>query len=506
MIKSLVGKFVWWERPWMWKLALVLMLLAGIGIRMVNLTDPPLDFNPTRQLFSALKARGMYYQAETSAPADKRLLAIALGQTGTVEPPVLETIVAQTYRIAGEHLWIPRMYSILFWVLGGLGLFLLIREFASTGAAIIGTLVYLFVPCGIIASRAFMPDPLMVMLIIFSLLALFRWQNSGSWKWALTFGVLAGVCIFVKNVAVFMIVGAFAGVILGGRGLKRSLRDAQVWVMGGLLVLPTLIYTVATLVTGTYTSLLALRFFPKMWLDPAFYFSWQNLMSNATGFGLWVAAIVGVFLADKKRERPLLLGLWIGYVLLGFTFPYHFTTHDYYQLPLIPIVALSLAPLVRLVFEHFFKRNPGLFPRLVLICLVLFGVMVNAWYARARLEVTSHYDEPAFWQEVGDKLGHNAAVIGLTADYGYRLAYWGWQGSSAWFTSADINVRYMAGQNIDVAKLFAEDTAGKQYFVVTSFGELDAQPVIKNLLYADYPIYAQTDEYIIFDLQHPLTH
>jgi 4-amino-4-deoxy-L-arabinose transferase-like glycosyltransferase len=505
MKKLYLRYFVFRDRPWMWKTVLVLMLLAGFAIRMYDLTNPPLDIASTRQLFSALKARGMYYQYVTDVPESKRQMAISLGDVGAVEPPVLETIVSQTYRLTGEYLWIARIYSSLFWVLGGLALFLLIREFTSTGAAIIGTLVYLFVPYGIIASRIFMPDPLMVALIIYSVWTLFRWQNTSRWKWAILYGIFSGLAIFVKNVAVFMVVGAFVGVILGTRGLKRSIRDPQVWVMGVLLVLPAVIYTIYAARTGSLGAQLAMRFFPQMWLDPAFYFSWQNLMSSATGFGVWMAGIVGVFLADKQRERPLLLGLWIGYIIFGFTFPYHFTTHDYYHLPIIPIAALSLAPLVKVVFDRFFERNPGLFLRLVLVVLVLFGVAVQSWYARARLASFDYNNEPPFWAEIGDKLGHTASVIGLTQDYGYRLAYWGWQGSSSWYTTADIAVRYMAGQNIDLAQKFTDDIAGKQYFLVTMFGEFNNQPVIKDLLYSHYPIFAQTDEYVIFDLQHPLS-
>jgi 4-amino-4-deoxy-L-arabinose transferase-like glycosyltransferase len=130
---------------------------------------------------------------------------------GIVEPPLLENIVAQTYRLTGEHIWIGRIYSSFFWVIAGLALFLLIREFASTSAAMVGTLFYLFVPFGVIASRAFMPDPLMVCLIIFTLWALFRWQNTSSWKWAILFGIFAGAALFVKNLSSFVIVGGFAG-------------------------------------------------------------------------------------------------------------------------------------------------------------------------------------------------------------------------------------------------------------------------------------------------------
>jgi 4-amino-4-deoxy-L-arabinose transferase-like glycosyltransferase len=505
-MKNLIfRRIIFRERAWVWKLSLALVLLAGFGLRMVNLTNPPLDFAPTRQLFSALKARGMYYQYVTNAPAWQREAATSLGDTGDVEPPVLETIVSQTYRLTGEYIWIGRVYSSLFWILGGLALFLLIKEFASTSTAMIGTLFYLFVPFGVIASRAFMPDPLMVALIIYSLWALFRWQNTNSWKWAIIFGLFAGVTLFVKNLSVFFVVGGFAGVLLGWRGLKRSICDPKVWVMASLLVAPVLIYTVYGMLKLNMSGQLALRFFPAMWKDPAFYFRWAYIVNWNIGWGATLLAAISVFLADPKRERPLLLGLWIGYFIFGMAFPYHFFTHDYYQLPFIPIVAISMAPALRLIFERFHDRSPGFFPRLVLAGVVLVGVAIPAWYSRVQIVGSDYRNEPAFWTEIGDKLGHGPGVIGLTQDYGYRLAYWGWQGSTAWLTSADIGVRYMAGQDVDVMERFKQDTAGKKYFLVTMFGELDNQPVVKELLYSHYTIFAQTDEYVIFDLEQPLS-
>ncbi len=501
--KKMLAKIMLHERLWMWKIILALMLLGAFGLRMVNLTNPPLDFASTRQLFSALKARGMYYQYATDVPETTRQLAISLGNTGIVEPPVFETLVAQTYRLAGEHLWIARIYSSLFWVLGGLALFLLISEFASSGPALIGTLFYLFLPFGVIASRTFLPDPLMVALIIFSLWALFRWQNTASWKWAIIFGVLAGLSLFIKNYSAFFIIGGFAGVILGIRGLKRSFRDPQVWTMGILLVLPVLAFMLYGMWKLNMGSQFALRFFPQMWKDPAFYFRWAFTVNVDVSLAVTLFAALGIFLAGP-RERPLIIGLWIGYLLFGMTFAYHIYTHDYYQLPLIPIVAISLAPGVRAILDRFRERNRGVPGRLGLAIIVLTGIAVPSWYTRDLIVQSDYRNEPAFWKEVGDKLGHIPNVVGLTQDYGYRLAYWGWQGSTAWFTSEDIGLRYLAGQDVDVLKNFQEDTAGKKYFLVTMFGELDKQPQVKDLLYQNYPIQAQTDEYIIFDLEHPL--
>jgi Dolichyl-phosphate-mannose-protein mannosyltransferase len=503
MKRNIFGK-VSFDRPWLWKAFLAVALLASFGLRMINLQDPPLDFASTRQLFSALKARGIYYEYVTNVPAATRKQAISLGDVGIVEPPLLENIVAQTYRLTGEHIWIGRIYSSFFWVIAGLALFLLIREFASTSAAMIGTLFYLFVPFGVIASRAFMPDPLMVCLIIFTLWALFRWQNTSSWKWAILFGIFAGAALFVKNLSSFVIVGGFAGVILGARGLRRSFRELQVWIMGVLMVLPVGIYTLYGIFKLNMAGQFALRFFPKMWVDPAFYFRWAYTDNIDIGWAAVLLAALSIFLADRKRERPLLIGMWVGYFLFGMIFSYNFFTHDYYQLSFIPVVAISMAPGLRAFFERFFEDSPGLVPRLALTAIVLVGIAVPAWYSRAQIVNANYYDEPKFWAGIGDKLGHDGGVIGLTEDYGYRLAYWGWQGADNWFTSADIGLRYLAGQNIDLLKTFKHDTAGKKYFLVTMFGELDQEPAVKNLLYKNYPIFAQGQYYVIFDLQHPL--
>ena len=87
--------------------------------------------------------------------------------------------------------------------------------------------------------------------------------------------------------------------------------------------------------------------------------------------------------------------MWIGYLLFGMTFSYYFFTHDYYQLSFIPVVAISMAPGLRLFFERFFEHSPGLFPRLVLTAVVLVGVAVPAWYARDQIVQASITIEPA---------------------------------------------------------------------------------------------------------------
>jgi hypothetical protein len=105
--------------------------------------------------------------------------------------------------------------------------------------------------------------------------------------------------------------------------------------------------------------------------------------------------------------------------------------------------------------------------------------------------------EPAFWKQVGDVIPADADVIGLTQDYGFRLMQWGWRKVSLWPLTTDLSEA--RGGNQDDAD-FASLTEGKEYFLVTAFGQLDKQPGLKEIL-AQYPIAAEGDGYVLYDLQ-----
>jgi hypothetical protein len=101
---------------------LVLLFTIALTIRLYDLTDLPLDFHPTRQLLSAIKARGLYYETQPDGvPTWKLETAIRQAKLkADVEPVVFEHLVAFTYRFTGEQLWMARIYSSLFWLIGGI--------------------------------------------------------------------------------------------------------------------------------------------------------------------------------------------------------------------------------------------------------------------------------------------------------------------------------------------------------------------------------------------------
>jgi hypothetical protein len=267
-------------------------------------------------------------------------------------------------------------------------------------------------------------------------------------------------------------------------------------------VLPyALFHVYGVYVVGLLGGQFALRFFPSLWVDPVTYLRWKGMIASTLGFEWFLVALLGTFLIREKAPRTLFIAVWIGYFVYGMTFSHHISTHDYYQLPFVPAVAVGLAAAVQVVVNRLQAPKPVLYS--LLIGITLFWVTMNAWDVRVKLKKDDYRGDAAFWTMLGKKL-EGKSVVSITPDYGYRLAYWGWTHTENWLSSGDFNYRAEAGQTFDMEKIFEEQVAGKVVFLVTMFGELEKQPKVKSLLYNHYPLLEENEEYVLFDLQHPL--
>jgi hypothetical protein len=487
--------------------ALILLLGLGLGIRLYDLTDLPLDFHPTRQLLSALKARGMYYETLSDVPADQRSFAIQQWKfRAAIEPEVIERLTAFTYQFTGEQLWVSRVYSSLFWVIGAFFLFLLARSLTSTDGALVATAFYLLAPYAVTASRSFQPDPLMVMLIIIFWWAVSRWADEPtSYKWAVIAGLFGGFAIYVKFVAAFFIIGGGLGAILRRESLLAAVRRPQVYIMALLGILPGAAYVVyGVWVAGFLGQQFGGRFIPAYFLNPSYYLGWIGMLNHVIGGLALTMGLIGLFFFESEKRR-FALGLWGGYALFGLYFNYHISSHDYYSLPLIPIVALSLAPLADWFFAQLRKLTETRFMRLAVIGILLLGLFATLWNLRAEMKRVDYRPEAGMWAEISKLIG-DKNVIGLTQDYGSRLAYWGWKNPTSWPTYGDLVYHAdLRGAKNDFEQSFAVTASKKDLFLVTDFDELKRQPLLKEKLLG-YSISAEGDGYVIFDLTSTDSH
>lgn len=512
-------------------LALVIIFLAAAAIRLYDLTDLPLDFHPTRQLFSALKARGMYYETLPNAPAEQREFAIQQGKLrATIEPEILERLTVFTWKFTGEELWVARIYSSLFWLIGGIFIYLLARDLFTKDAALFTTAFYLLLPYAVLASRSFQPDPLMVALIVGFWWAVNRWAEileekskltakpakdakeelnlsglralSGSnWFWVILASLLGGLAIFIKLNAAFFVIGGALGATLGRASVRDLLRNKQVWTMAALGVLPGLGWVVYGLSRGFLGQQFGGRFMPELFLSPNFYLGWAQMLDNVIGLFPIALALLGLLLVDSKPTRSFLLGLWAAYLAFAIFFDYHISTHDYYSLPLVPIAALALTPLADALLARSVERIGNSLHKLLAASILTLCLLAALWTSRAALKSVDYRPQAAFWNQIGETVrGHR--VVALTQEYGLPLAYWGWTGAANWPDSSDIEYHALRGGNASFEKSFERLTKNKDLFLVTDLADLKRQPDLQARL-SLFSIFAEGDGYIIYDLQTP---
>ena len=493
------------------------LFLAALGIRLYDLDDLPLDFHPTRQLFTAIVARSYYYQMAPDAPAWERERAAQQLSAEETEPPSIDMLAALTYRLVGRvDLLFPRLYSLLFWLAGGLALFWIARELSGPAGGLLALGFYLLAPYGVAASRSFQPDPLMTALTLFAWACMLRWAKTRGWGWALAAGLLSGAAMMVKALAAFTLLGGMAGALLArasflaqqperkdkAPALLRALLDGQFWVMGLAAALPVLAWTVRGFSAGgTLGSQFALRFFPGLWLDPVFYLRWERMIERVVGLLPFVLALAGWFLLRDRGRRLFAAGLWGGYVLFGFVFAYYFITHNYYHIALVPIAAISLAPLGQAAAEKLSELRLGRGLRLGLALVVLLGVGAGLWNTRDAMHKSDYRGQDAYWAHLGELIEHDGRTVALTQDYGYRLAYWGWTTPVYWPYTGDLALRQLAGHDLPGFQArFDEIVNGNHYFLVTDLEEYARQPQLQETLDTRYPVVSSGEGYLLFDL------
>jgi hypothetical protein len=482
---------------------LIALFALGSGVRLYDLTDQPLDFHPTRQLRNAIVARGVYYQLLPDADPALRERAIAYGQSvGQYEPPILENLVARAYLLmGGEYLWVSRLFTIFFWLVAGLAVFDLARRMTSWGGGLAALAYTLILPFGVQASRSFQPDPGMVMWLVLGVYFLYRWWEQRSWKWALLAGVTGGMALLTKIVALYIVGAAAVTVVLAAVGIKRFWRDPQVWTMAVLIVLPAAWYYSgrqgrAAEYLDAWTISLS-----HLLIEPSFYVRWLSLVQSLMGFSLLLASLVGVLVAER-RYRTLLLSLWVGYLVYGLTLPYQMYTHSYYHLMLVPVIGLSLAPVAQLLLDR--VAGQGGIWRLLFAGIVLAALVYPAWVSVSNQAKENDRLEPAYWEHIGSLLPSDGKILALTQDYGFRLIYYGWRKVTLWPIQGEQTLAKLRGKGKDFEDEFASRIEGKSYFLITAFGQFNNQPELKQYLAERYPVFAQGDGYLIYDLENPL--
>ena len=483
-------------KKWHYFLIIGLIFLLGIGIRLIDITDHPFEIHGARQMRSALISRDLF-----EGGVD------IFSTHGMIEPPIIESLSTGIYFLLGEEVvWLGRVFSILFWMFGAAALYDLSRRISNNFGAMVALVFYLFPTFTVLNSRTMMPDPMMTAGIIISIWSLYRWQKKRTRKWALAAGLITGVTILIKAYAGLILIVPFAIYILITNKPKEAIKDKNLWIIFALSALPVAAYFFYGLVIdGRMASQFDNRFFTSYAFDPGHYVRWFYVLDDLFSLPLILASMVSIAVHKDNKTKWLLTGTWIGYFLYGFFFPYHIRTHTYYHLPLVPIIAVSLAPLAGKVADLIEEQKKKAFS-LILIILAL-GIFSSVNLIRSYFEMMKddYREEAADWLAVeavmSDQL--NERMISVSADYNTRVTYYTHLKTSSWPLATDLAVMELSGDTPNFDNRWQETIEKFHYFLVFNPSELDKQPNLGDAL-STYEVYYDGLGIIIYDLYSPI--
>lgn len=479
------------------------LLLSGLTIRLVHLDQPLLSFHATRQYRSAIIARACFVEYADVPEWSRQVARANRAMQPAGEPPLLEWLACIAYAAAGEErLEIPRLVSIIAWVLGALPVAALARRFGGRAGAIVALATYLFTPYGVVASRAFQPDPLMSSAAFTALLAIARYVEEPGRLRLLVAAAAIGTAAVIKPMSIFLTVPAVLGFAAAHDSWRGVVRRSP-WILLALGLLPALVVYGYGAVFGTLVrDQMHLRFVPALLATEFFWAGFWRQASRVYGPALMAVAVLGTIVAER-RNRVVLVALWLGYLAFAVAFTYHMPTHDYYHLPYIAAVALACAAFVGWLQRVLELRGRERFGQAIALGAAAMIVSVGVYRALPQL-ATGSRDLIAMYEEIGELAKHHTRTLFLDTEYGYPVMYHGQVAGDSWPSSDDLAAeRLGAAPAINAEERFSRDFAkyGPAFFVVTDLRSLREQPDLQRWLSTHAEVVRQTARYHVYRIR-----
>ena len=316
----------------------VLVFLVTFAPRLYKINNPVADWHSWRQADTAAVARNfvkdgfnLFYPQSDSF--------LALNDQGLPNPnryfinefPFYNAVVAVIYKFFGIHEAYARLVSVAFASLGAVALYLITLKLFGQKLALTAALFYAFNPYNIYYGRVIMPDPVFVSL---SLVALYLFLLK---PWNIWSGLVFALSLLVKPYAIF-----FFPVMcyFGFKDLKKS------WLWGLIAFTPLILWRIyagghpeGSFATAWLLNGSQIRF-TGAWFRWLIFDRLNRLIFATGGFVLLVLGTMTSY-QDKRKWG---IFIWLLSIASYMTiFAMGNVTHDYYQLPVMPVGAILVA-------------------------------------------------------------------------------------------------------------------------------------------------------------------
>lgn len=480
-----------------------LLLVGALLLRIDGINQPSLE---TRELHNALLAREYYLGAGHGLPASKQHVLQALDRSvEPVEPPLLDHLAALEFRLTGsENIWFPRLASALLWVLGGVFLFKIALRAMRRRGALVALTLYLFWPYGVLISRLYMPDPMMVALLLAGALTVIRyWEKPSGKRFAVACGVSALATVAKPGIALIFLAVLFSALAASQGVLRRTVTRGTLPLYVSVAVAPTVAYYVY----GTYVRHFlssegdaAGRLQPDALVSGWFWRGWWHQLSimlpfpqhqGALAIVPLAVAVAGLLVVRTRTGRAILAGLGLGYVLYALVLAGYTADNAYYALPLIPILALAIGAAIDFLLGHSTLADAR--TNALAMAMIVLIVAIGSFKSRPTpVDQTAIAD----YRQIGQITDHTTDAIIIDPRLRTPAMYWGWIVGNSWYQPSP-------GQDLpatgDPFPPWINPSRGA-YLVLLDISELHTERRLQALT-RNLPVLGRTARYVVFDIR-----
>jgi hypothetical protein len=489
---------------------LVILFLLSFSYRLDNLNNS--RHVGEVQFRSALVARSLFFKISDSIPEWRKQANIHSMQNlknknlMVREPPITELLTATGYKILGhEDLRLPRMLTSIFWMIGGIVLYKIAKNWESSEGAIVAAGYYWLIPVGVIVSISFQSDSLMMLMFLISIYAILYYHKQQTLSSLLIATSVSGLAFFVRPLVLFAISGAFLGLSLYQykSGQKQVLKKITAFFF--ISYIPILFYYgYEIFITENLRQQVGVSFLPQLLLTKDYWKGWMQTATNAIGLTPLLAAIIGIPLITLGAYRALLIGLGAGYILFCLLFTYHIRYAEYYHAQLIPIVALSFTPLVSVLWRHARgSANNRIWSLFYIAAIILLGYF-NFREINRSIGSSAGIERKEVAEEIGNVVDHSSQTVYVASYYGWPLEYYAELTGTYWPRSvSDIDSALGVHQVVSVEDRLENLGFTPEYFIITDFSEFNRHHSdLKVFLSQNTELMAESEAYLIYKLNN----
>jgi len=421
-----------------WKTVVLGIFLFGLSLlpRLYRLDNPIADWHSWRQADTAAVTRNFVKEGLTPL-YPKFDSYFALNETGEPNPqryffaefPLYNLMTYPFYRFFGVNEVYARLVSIVLASLTSVVLYLLVRQFSSERVAFLAGAFFAVLPFNVYYGRVVMPDPTHIFFSVLALYLVSLWTSKEKSAWAVLAGLATVSALVTKPYA--LVLALPAGYLLWRKWGAKVIKRADFYLFLALSLLPFLSWR-------WHINQHPEGMFGTSWLFnqgnirfTGAFFRWliferMNRLIFATGgFVLfWLGIIQG-----RRHQEGWFYLWWLAGILVFMTVVAKGNvTHDYYQLPLVPIGCIFMAK----GFEFVSMHGRGLWSRLINfsvgIVLVLL-MLAFGWYETRGFFNINHPEIVAAGQAVDRLTPADARVIApyqSDSAFLYQTNRYGW--------------------------------------------------------------------------------